>query len=540
MTFKTKLIAAVCLLSTYFCCAQDTSISWEVLDVKDPQKSAGFIDTKDLDGDGFQEILLSTLQEYGGGLFSPKGALRLFDNRKHDTSTRWTEKTLISIFDNLGFINAPVFMDIDQDGIDDILVHQGFLATDSGSYFWLKGPDFKERNYISEETSESEYFWHETVQIDMDSDGLLDLVSTSANTNVTPAVKRIEWYHNQGDGSFEQHIISESFGGVFIKSYDIDNDNDQDLVVSQFFGPPAEDSIVWLEQQEKPSASNNWVGVWEPHTIDNTTGLGYHIEFYDIDADGKEELVYNNHNNLNNDAIVDTNGNPIVSGIYSFEIPQNPRSADSWEKNIIDEGFEVTNFDFGNPASQGSTGIFSIGDIDNNGYPDIVLPGDGAEDLFFLQQNENKTFTRSTIATGTMFGQAKITDIDGDGSLEVLAAMHNMADNFFQAIFNFPDGHLKIYKPIIEDTEDKLVSIENSLAIYPNPANNEITISLKNELSKNRYIAIRIMDSFQVEKYRSDTDTDFQTINISQWNSGFYFVEFNTGEQTVVKKFFKE
>ena len=93
-----------------------------------------------------------------------------------------------------------------------------------------------------------------------------------------------------------------------LKAYDVDNDGDQDLVLSQFFGPPAEASLIWLELKELPSSSNNWEGIWKSHQIDATTGLGYHLEFYDIDSDGVDELVYGNHNNLNNNALVDESG----------------------------------------------------------------------------------------------------------------------------------------------------------------------------------------------------------------------------------------
>lgn len=359
----------------------------------------------------------------------------------------WEEEVLIPTSAGLGFINAPHFMDVDQDGIMDIIVHQGFLTTNSGSYFWMKGPDFTEMIPVSPETEADDYFWHETVQIDLDNDGLMDLVSTSANTNVEPAAKRIEWYRNLGDGVFEQHIISEGYGGVFIKMYDVDGDGDKDIVVSQFWGPPAEPSLVWLEKKDAPSATNDWKGNWEVHEIDSTTGLGYHIEFHDIDGDGEDELVYANHNNLNNDLLVDAEGNSIQSGLYWFEIPSNPKSSSQWEKRVISEGFPVNTFDFGNPDSQGSPGIFSIGDIDGNGLPDVILPGDGTQDLFLLQQNADNTFEKSTIATGKMFGMAQITDIDGDGSMEVVCAQHNFIDNAIQVIFGFPDGNLKIYKP---------------------------------------------------------------------------------------------
>ena len=145
----------------------------------------------------------------------------LYDYSESNSATslteNWNETLLISTNEGLGFINHPYFIDIDGDGIQDVLVHQGFLTTNSGSYFWLKGPEFTEKRSVSPETTQSDYFWHETVHFDLDQDGLLDLISTSANTNVEPAKKRVEWYRNLGNGNFEQHIINDNLGGVFIK-----------------------------------------------------------------------------------------------------------------------------------------------------------------------------------------------------------------------------------------------------------------------------------------------------------------------------------
>lgn len=470
---KNVLFASLCICGVAVNAQSYLSdVSWEEVDVKDKQKSAGFIDVFDVNGDGFEEILFSTLQEEGGSPGSPpKGALRLMSNATQQMGDAWQEEILIPLSENLGFINAPHFLDIDQDGIKDIIVHQGFLTTSGGSYFWLKGPDFSEIRTVAPETASSDYFWHETVQLDLDKDGLLDLLSTSANTDVEPAAKRIEWYRNMGDGTFEQHIIDDAHGGVFIKTYDLDRDGDQDIVVSQFFGPPAEPSLVWLENVAPPSPENYWKGTWITHHIDTSTGLGYHFEFYDIDVDGQDELVYANHNNLNNKDIVDENGNSIPSGMYWFEIPDRPQGVSAWEKHVISEGFPVNTFDFGNPDSQGSPGIFSIGDLDRNGLPDIVLPGDGTQDLFFLQQKVDRTFERSVIAQGKMFGMTKITDVDGDGSLEVVGAMHNFPNNTLEALFNFPLGNLKIYKPSIGNRNTAPVAAKTVL--YPNPANGQ-------------------------------------------------------------------
>ena len=78
---KLTLLSACLFLSISITFAQNESLpvlSWEAYTIKSNQKSAGFIDVSDIDGDGTQEVLLSTLQETGGGFFPAKGALRLF------------------------------------------------------------------------------------------------------------------------------------------------------------------------------------------------------------------------------------------------------------------------------------------------------------------------------------------------------------------------------------------------------------------------------------------------------------------------------
>ncbi len=541
MTIKIKFLLIACVLYSCTILAQSTSptIYWREYPVKESQKSASFIYAADVNNDGFEELLLSTLIEAGGGPEPYSGALRLFYNKKQSVNRKWTEKILIDTAEGLGFINNPVFTDVDQDGILDILVHQGFLRTETGSFFWLKGPHFSERHYITEETVSSTFFWHESVQIDLDKDGLMDLVSTSLNTKIMPPVKRIEWYQNQGSGTFRQHIISEGYGGVFITNYDIDGDQDQDLVVSQFFGPPLEPSLVWLELTEQPSEANAWTGKWTTHTIDATTGLGFHIEFYDVDADGRDELVYDNHNNLNNPWLVGADGNTIESGIYWFEIPEDPASATFWEKQVIDEGFPITSYDYGNPTSQGSPGIFSIGDLDNDGLPDVVLPGDGAKDLYFLQQQADHTFKRSTIATGNMYGMAKITDIDGDGKPEVLAAMHNSPGDVSEVGLDLR-GHLKIYKPKKRRKPSFARGADNRLIVFPSPATHQITISLESGLISNKYHRISIVDINNQKTFYCQGVKDSQTVDISSWESGMYFIKLHSEDGTILSRFLKK
>lgn len=437
-------------------------INWNVVTVKDPQQSAGFIDVADLNGNGKKEIVLSTLIEQGSASspWNAAGAMRIFHMPAAGIQGTWTEQIILPLSAGLPFINDPQIMDVDEDGNLDLVVNQGFLQTNGGSHQWIKGPAFSQRFDFAPTTAHGNtwYVWHEARQHDLDGDGKLDIITTSAqiqdasnnNTNsINPKKGRIEWYRHLGNGQFDHHIINDSLGGVFIKLFDIDKDGDLDIVVSQFFWGVSRPALVWLEQIAAPGVANNYQGVWEYHVIDNTTGLGYYFEFYDIDLDGEYELVYDNHNNQNN-ANINYGSGVVMPELCYFKIPQNPTQSSQWPKTTIYNGFRSNLFDFGNPDSQGCPGIFSIGDVDGNGYPDIACPGDGNDTLYLFRQIPGNVFVKEVVDIGKMFGMAKITDLDGDGKNEIVAAKHNFPE-WFQ-ILTPPAGFLKIYRPNLNCT----------------------------------------------------------------------------------------
>jgi hypothetical protein len=486
---KITCLAAFLLISGLKLSAQSglPEIEWDVITVKDPLMSSGFLDVRDVNGDGNLEIIHSTLMEEGSAQdpASAKGAIRVFSmgNTIHDS---WNEEVVLPVSSNLPFLNDPQVFDVDGDGHMDILVQQGFIRTNGGSHSWLKGPDFNQMFDFAPTTSHgnTDFIWHESAQHDLDGDGNLDIITTSAQTqangqDLDVVNAKIEWYRHLGNGQFEHHVINDSLGGVFIKLHDIDGDGDMDIVVSQFFWGTDRPALVWLEQLEAPAASNDWKGVWDYHVIDNTTGLGYAFQFYDITGDGNMELVYVNHNNQNNTSVVDASGNPIYPGLFYFDIPANPASSSQWEKHVIYDGFRVNLFDFFNPASQGCPGIFSIGDIDGNGKPDICVPGDGNDTLYLFRQDMNGVFHKEILDDdGKMYGMVKIADLDGDGQPEIVASKHNFVEDFMDAIINGnPPGFLRVYHPNVTPAEDPTSVIDftvGKINLYPNPVNNQV------------------------------------------------------------------
>jgi len=523
-------------------------LTWDIFTVKDPQQAAGFIDVADFNGDGKKEIVLSTLEEQGS-MASPwttKGAIRVF-SMGATLSTAFSEQVVLPTSANLPFINYPQVLDVNEDGNMDILVQQGFITTNGGSHQWLEGPTFANRHNFATETTKGNtyYFWHESEQFDLDNDGKRDIITTSTqtqdatnnnNSSINPKKAKIEWYRNLGSGNFEYHVINDSLGGVFLKMHDIDNDGDRDIAVSQFFWNTNRPALVWLENVAAPAAANNWQGNWNYHIIDHTTGLGYYLEFEDINGDGKTDLVFDNHNNLNNSAIVDANGNKIKPGLFWFEIPTNPAASSQWTKHVIYEGFKCTLYDFSNPASQGTPGIFSIGDIDYNGLKDIAVPGDGNDSLYIFRQLANHSFQKEIVDLGKMFGQTKIADVDNDGQLEIVAAKHNFPE-IFQILLP-PAGFLKIYRP--KNVNVALIKPEQSFSfeLFPNPAKEFFTLKFQSEKREHLKIIVkdilgRIVKEENIVIQNADNEIVVSTQTLSE---GGYFVLLEKESERAVKQ----
>lgn len=548
-----KHFLLLCLLISAVANGQTlTTLNWNTYTVIDPQMSAGFIDVSDFNNDGIKEITLSTLMEVGSASspWQAKGAIRKFSLNTSTVSSNWTPTVILPTSENLPFCNTPQIFDIDGDGNKDVLLQQGFLQTNGGSHQWLKGPAFTQRfNFAPETTHGNTYFfWHESEQVDLDGDGLMDIVTTSAqtqdasntnNSTLTNKNAKIEWYRNLGGGNFQYYLINDSLGGVFIKVHDIDHDGDKDIVVSQFFWDTNRPALVWLENTSNPSVGNSFIGNWNYHTIDNTTGLGYHFEFYDIDADGDEDLVYGNHNNQDNTSITDGNGNVIMPGIFWFEIPANPASSSQWTKHTIYDGFRTNLFDFFNPASQGCPGIFSIGDVDLNGKPDIVVPGDGNDTLYLFRQQLNGTWQKEVLDNGKMFGMAKITDIDNDGIPEIVAAKHNFPESW-EILFP-PAGFLKIYQPQIPNLSIN-ENEEGNLFLYPNPSRENTILSIYTNQEEMVNIILSDMTGKVLfsEAKKITNGTNELLLNYNTIPSGCYLISVRSTKGSRTLKWIKE
>ncbi len=99
------------------------------------------------------------------------------------------------------------------------------------------------------------------------------------------------------------------------------------------------------------------------------------------------------------------------------------------------------------------------------------------------------------------------------------------------------------YAWVVEETETGIVNVEGdkSINIFPNPANDRITINLKSIANRNLTISVRNVLGQEVYYERlQNTTADFKSISTENWSDGLYLVVIETPENRFVRKLIKK
>jgi hypothetical protein len=389
---------------------------------------AAYLKAADLNEDGFNELLLTSLSE---GLdfdsippLADGGAYILRRNGGAPTPGSgvgtWSSEKMFDQTAGYGFPNDSELYDVDNDGIEDWVIGGGFIAKEKGYLLWMKGAKNGSEHTFSGlyeiETLDSARWYHEIIPVDLDNDGDLDFLTTNNASKIQgldglqKGPSRLEWFENlgiPGEASFVPHIIGDT-GGALFTTFDLDEDGDMDVVLPQYFGG---ESLVWVENPGNP------FDTWIPHVINDTTGKGFDVEVVDLDGDGQPEILYGNHNHQNS-----VDPEEQVMGIYWFDRPalDELSSLENWDDylNVLYEGFYIPADD---PEQDGAPGVIHAGDIDLDGDLDVTASGDGDKGVYLFVQQEPGKFDKVTLDTGlTMAGDHVMMDLDADGDMDLV------------------------------------------------------------------------------------------------------------------------
>ncbi|UOX33056.1 N-acetylmuramoyl-L-alanine amidase [Flavobacterium sediminilitoris] len=89
---------------------------------------------------------------------------------------------------------------------------------------------------------------------------------------------------------------------------------------------------------------------------------------------------------------------------------------------------------------------------------------------------------------------------------------------------------------------DEQLEFNGEISLYPNPAINEITFEINNVQSKNVTLDIFDISGKRIKNMKLNSDNDLiqQQLNISEFASGIYFINFTIDNKEYLKKFVKQ
>lgn len=271
---------------------------------------------------------------------------------------------------------------------------------------------------------------------DVDGDGDLDVAAGTAGGEV-------QWYRNPGDGSadWEAFPLGDASDFDFPDRFalaDLNGDGRPDLVGTEENGAASGAKTVWWEQPAAPTEPG-----WERHLV-ATQGTTNSMDVADFDGDGDADIATGEHRGslavriFENDGAggftahtvdegheshlgvrpVDIDGDgdlDLVSIAYDA-----PGEIHLWRN---DSGAEVPfRHVVIDDELPGYLDDKSVGDLDGDGLPDIVIGTD--TQLVWYRAPD---WEREQILPGQNFTtDMQVADVDGDGDLDLVAAEYDI------------------------------------------------------------------------------------------------------------------
>jgi len=287
-----------------------------------------------------------------------------------------------------------------------VLVAGGFFvsndkATGTVSMFDVHGTELK----IS--TDEEGFFYHQAEFIDIDGDGLQDVLAARTHKPAPPrlgkAVTEMIWMKQpaQAGQPWVTSVLINGGPGVAFAVVDLDNDGKNEIVATEFF--VEKDLAVYscpapLWSKCSPSSVERIV-------IGSGDGSYFNVEWVDLNGDGNKDLLATN--------------NGKHGSVFAYEQPADWRTM-PWGKHVISTGEFNPTMPF--LPGRGSPGIaFTFRTSSQQTKPRVLVSADDGGFVMLLEplsdtltSDWSYNSTKFYQGTGTI-GSPAVGDLDRDG-----------------------------------------------------------------------------------------------------------------------------
>jgi hypothetical protein len=329
---------------------------------------------------------------------------------------------------------------------------------------------------------------------DVDNDGDEDLIITGRDATFTPITKL---YTNDGTGSFSEEMKTpfDSVGQSFIAFSDVDNDGDEDLVITGL-----NTSAERITKLYTNDGQGNFTEVMGTPFEGVKQGS---IAFSDVDNDGDEDLIITGRN----------------------------ASEERIAKLYINEGAGNFIEVMGTPFDGVALSSIAFSDVDGDGDEDLLITGliTSTERIAKLYTNDGTGSFAEVTGTpfdGVDLGSIAFADVDGDTYPDLLiTGQNNSSDRIAKLYIN--DG-------VTNSTEDFIPGFDLELKAYPNPTSSN-RVNLRFESTEIGYAQLGVYDvnGHLLRTHKELTGIGKQTLSmdIASLPPGSYFIQLDTGKR---------
>ena len=449
----------------------------------------------DIDNDGDFDLIISGAD---GQLSNRKTTLYTNDGEGNFTEVIGTG---LSNWSEAGEI---AFADVDGDADQDLLITGRDGSPNYYANFYLNDGS---GNFTLDTTTPFEPSIGGNIEFaDIDNDGDQDLFMTGYDNNNLIFSKL---YQNDGTGEFSE-VTSTPFlsvGGSASAFFDIDNDNDLDLILTG-----KNSNYQKITTLYRNDGSGNFS--LESNTPFENVDLA-DIDINDCDNDGDLDVLINGEN----DSFAS------ICQIY------------------LNDGTGAFDLLIGTPFMQTSIGTVDFADFDDDNDMDVLVTGSVVGETFAAHIYENQGMNNFSLVDTLVPLYASSTslgDIDNDNDIDVIIiGIAQLSDDIFKP---------RVYKNMLTPLSTKNISLyPKSFKVnqnYPNPFN-PVT-SLSYDLPEDSFVSITIYDmlgNIVNNLVNTNQSSGYKSV---QWNAtnnqgepvsaGIYLYSIEAGEFRQTKK----
>ncbi len=480
----------------------------------------------DLDSDGDQDLLVASERD---------GRVGWYENVSRDGQVM-THHVLSDGWESADIVIAA---DLDSDGDLDVAA----LSTYGNAFYWFENlnrqAQFSEPRLVTDQV----IFGSSLAAADLDRDGDLDLVSTSAGAYDSD----VSWYENLGSNAPQRFgpqrvVTADTDFPQAITVADVDGDGDGDLLTAVY----GRNEIVWFDNVDGRGKFS------DARFIARLPGVGT-LTVGDFDGDGDVDVAgassYYGFSEVSWYENLDGKGTfqlpktvtasvPSVTNIHAVDMDKDQdldlvlsapgRQSILWFENrgrgvfLTAGNFIITPFEIDD---------FATGDLDGDGALDVAFVARQDDAVGWLQNSTTENWPSRIVSEIGADGVTSMDtgDLDGDGDLDVVAAstldnriswFENLGGGTFGPRTNIETSlleprHVEITDLNRDGRPDLLVAAARSTTVawYENLAPTEAGAPLT--FSRRRTISNRLSSTTHAQSADFDADGDLDVVAVA-------------------------